>query len=146
MLASGAVSRSTILWVSFLLPVAGCGEGEPFDYVKVTGKVTYEDGSLIPAHRVEVMFISLSPPVDPRTHPRPGSAEVNVSDGTFKDVSSHEFGDGAVRGKHKVLVKSYDELNVPTSHVPPEYGSVKQTPFEVDTADSPYHFKVRKPS
>ncbi len=36
--------------------VTGCGSGSPFKYVKVSGKVTYDDGSPIPVHGMELRF------------------------------------------------------------------------------------------
>jgi hypothetical protein len=132
----------TGLLVSMLL--LGCSD-EPFDYVKVSGKVTYEDGSLIAAERIQVTFLSQSGPLDAKTHPRPGLAEVNVDDGTFEEVTSHKFGDGVVPGKHKVLVVATDMNGSPLPVIPPAYANAKQTPHEVDTADTPFHFKVRKP-
>ena len=68
-----------------MLP-AGCGSSDPFDYARVSGKVTYDDGSLIPAARITVTFLSQAPAVDAKTHPRPGMAEVNTADGTFDIV------------------------------------------------------------
>ena len=123
----------------------GCGSGEPFDYVVVTGKVTYEDDSLIPADFIRITFVSQAPPVDPKTHPRPGQAEVNVADGTFNTVTTHKYGDGAVRGRHKVLIESLDARQNRTAAVSSEYSDRERTPIEVDTADAPFHFKVRKP-
>ena len=125
--------------------LAGCGSGDPFDYVKVSGKVTYEDESLIPADRVTGTSGPPADPADERTHPRPGVAEVSGADGTFDVVSSHRYGDGVVRGKHKVLIISLDKQEVPTDAIPPEYADRNQTPLQVDTADSPYHFKLKKP-
>jgi hypothetical protein len=31
----------------FLLCLVGCGDGNPFDYVPVSGRLTYEDGTPI---------------------------------------------------------------------------------------------------
>ena len=72
-------------------------------------------------------------------------AEVNTADGTFDVVTSHEYGDGIVRGKHKVHIQAFDEQNQPSRAVPSEYSHPQKTPLEVDSADSPYHFKVKKP-
>jgi hypothetical protein len=147
----GKFGLSSMLTPAFLavmflvvMLLSGCSD-EPFDYVNVAGKVTYEDGSLIPAERIQVTFLSQSGPLDAKTHPRPGLAEVNVADGTFDVVTSHKFGDGVVPGKHKVLVVAVDMNGSPLPVIPREYASARQTPHEVDTADTPFHFKVRKP-
>ena len=55
-----------------LLLIAGCGGSkDPFSYVKVKGKVTYADGSLIPAQRIKLTFNSELPPLDAKTYPSP---------------------------------------------------------------------------
>jgi hypothetical protein len=129
--------------IAVLAALAGCGPSDPFDYVKVSGKVTYEDGSPIPGG-LEVEFVPLAEPVDPKTHPRPGFATMN-DDGTFDSVTSYKYGDGLVRGRHKVAVRSFsDDLNS-TGAVPEEYTNPQTSPLEVDTADAPFHLKVPKP-
>ncbi|HEV3415599.1 MAG TPA: hypothetical protein VG056_02250, partial [Pirellulales bacterium] len=51
--------------------LAGCGSGEPFSYVKVNGKVSYTDGTPIPA-KIKLTFIAVNPPtVDQATIARP---------------------------------------------------------------------------
>jgi hypothetical protein len=52
---------ASILWL------AGCGGSQPFSTVPVSGKVMYEDGSLIPAPQIQVMFVPQVPPVDKKT-------------------------------------------------------------------------------
>jgi hypothetical protein len=61
----------------------GCSGGNPYDLVDVSGKVTYEDGSLIPADSIMLKFDPEAAPIDEKTHPRKGFALVNVGDGTF---------------------------------------------------------------
>jgi len=134
-----------LLLIPVLAALAGCGPNDPFDYVKVSGKVTYEDGSPIPGDRLEVEFQPLAEPVDPKTHPRPGFATMN-DDGTFDSVTSgRKPGDGLVRGRHKVAVRSFGEDLNPTGAVPEEYTNPDTSPLEVDTADAPFHLKVPKP-
>jgi hypothetical protein len=127
------------------LTLLGCGSSGPYGLQKVSGKVIYEDGSVIPAARIEIKFQSLEPPKDAQTHPRPGVVEVNTADGSFQDVSTYDFGDGAIRGRHKVVIMAMDAQNVPIAAIPFQYCSVDTTPLEVDTADSPFEFKVPKP-
>jgi hypothetical protein len=56
--------RYTASAVAALL-LAGCGgTGNPFDSVPVSGKVTYEDGSVIPVQGMKVYFHCLEPPKD----------------------------------------------------------------------------------
>lgn len=125
-----------------LLMLAGCGSGDPFNYVQVSGKVTFEDGSLIPADPLVLTFYPQSAPLDEKTHPRMGTAVVDKATGTFSSATSHKAGDGLVRGKHKVTLPSSASPLV----VSAEYTDPATTPLEVDTADLPFKLQVRKPS
>jgi len=132
---------ASILWL------AGCGGSQPFSTVPVSGKVMYEDGSLIPAPQIQVMFVPQVPPVDKKTYPRPGLAYVNPKDGTFANVTSHQPGDGVVVGRAKVVIKTLDERGNPTAHVPKAYQEVSTTPLEVEVSQQNREFvlKVKKP-
>jgi len=135
-----------LLLAAGLLFSAGCGSSDPFDYVQVTGKVTYEDGTLIPAETLVLTFYPQSGPLDAKTHPRPGMAVVRKEDGTIGEVSSHKAGDGLVPGEHKVTLTALDGTPLPANIVPPEYAKPETTPLTVNTADTePFHLKVRKP-
>ena len=104
-----------------------------------------DDGSLIPAERITVAFYPQVDRIDAKTHPRPGKAEVNVADGTFNQVTSHEHGDGVVLGKQKVTIAALDSQGRVTTAIPLLYAHPKRTPLEVDSADSPYLFEIKKP-
>jgi hypothetical protein len=121
--------------------MSGCGSDSPFDYVPVQGRVTYEDGSLIPCS-FQLRFQSLAPPIG-TAHPRPAMAEVKT-DGTFDVVTSYKYGDGLVPGKHKVVI-AYATDAGGRLLVPEEYTTVLSTPLEIDTANSPLEIKVPKP-
>lgn len=127
--------------------VTGCGGSDPFDYVPVSGKVTYEDGTRIP-DRLQVTFVPQTPPIDKKTYPRHGLAEIN-DDGTFDRVTSYKPGDGIVPGRHKVLVQAFTKDDDASDAVPPEYNDIDKTPLEIDTADyspdKPFHFQIAKP-
>lgn len=131
---------STVGVVSALLlcGIVGCGPGEPFEMLPVSGKVTYEDGSPISAARVEVVFESQAGPVDQKTYPRPGRAEVKVADGTFSAATSHKYGDGLVIGKHKVRVISYDASEMPAE--------LEVTPSEIEVGpdSTEFVFQVKR--
>lgn len=143
--APPAVGRRTtpVAAAMLLLALAGCG-GEPFRYTQASGKVTYDDGSLIPAHRLEVTFLPQAEQAG-AAQPRPAVAEVDVKSGAFNEVTSHKFGDGMLPGRHKVLVKALDNRGSPTDLVPAEYRDPKKTPLEVDTKNSPFDLKVARP-
>jgi hypothetical protein len=130
----------------FTLLLGGCSNGDdPFSYAKVSGTVTYEDGSLIPANSMKVSFISETEAVGNK-FPKPGSALVDEKTGKFGCPSSHNPFDGLVRGKHKVLILAGAGGALPASLVPPEYADRNKTPLEADT-DKPdsFNLKVRKP-
>ena len=141
-----SLTRTVCILFGMLLITVGCGSSDPFSYVKVSGKVSYEDGSPIRAHRVTLTFVPQMGPVEGRFYPRSGWAEANVDDGTFHTVTSHKYGDGIVRGKHKVLVHTYDEQNQPMELVAPAFSDIISTPLLVDTVDTTeFHFVVEKP-
>lgn len=141
------------MWLCLGLPVGlilmgalGCGDGAPFDIIPVTGKVTYEDDSLIPAARVVVSFNPQVDPLDKKTYPRPGVAEVNVKDGTFSEVTTWKYGDGVIVGTQKVTVESFDEMENPTADVPQIYRSPDTTPLraEVGSGSREFPFTIKK--
>ncbi len=116
-----------------LLAGSGCGNSEPFDYVPVKGTVKYDDDSLIQADGLEVTFYSQTPPKDPKIHPRPGVATVNLADGSFSEATSHKPNDGIVPGPHKVTVQTFDKDHMPTQVLPVEYTDPTTTPLTYDT-------------
>jgi len=124
---------------------SGCGTRDPFRYVPVSGVITYEDGTLIPADEMMLLFFPQSAPLNERTHPRPGMAYVDKATGRFEKATSHKLGDGLVRGRHKVTIVNMVRAPFPPEIVPPEYADPATTPLEVDTADAPFHIKIRKP-
>jgi hypothetical protein len=131
-----------------LLFLVGCsGNNDPFSYVTVSGTVTYDDGSIIPANNMKVSFHSENPPTGNK-YPRPGWALVDEKTGKFGCPTSHTAFDGLVRGKHKVVITTAasSQVPLPANLVPPEYADPKKTPLEVDT-DNPdsFNLKVHKP-
>jgi hypothetical protein len=132
-----------LVWGSMGVLTSGCGgTGSPFDYVKVSGKLSYEDGTPIPAEGIKLVFDSQAPPVG-NAHPRPGSAMVSAG-GAFQDVTSYKYADGLVPGKHKVSILYATDADG-TLLVPADYTKASTTPLVVDTADSPFEIKVPKP-
>lgn len=127
--------------------LAGCGGGEPFEIVPVSGKVAYDDDSLIPAPRIVVVFVPQVKAADARTYPRQGQAEVNVADGTFSYATTRQPGDGVTAGRAKVLVMSYDARENLTGHVPAVYHAPETTPLEVDVGKDSreFPFKIKRP-
>ncbi len=127
--------------------LAGCsGEpSDPFSYVKVSGKVAYDDGSLVKVPDMLLIFHPLTSPIDPKTCPHSGMTLVNVATGEFLSVTTWRPGDGVVHGKHKVTLSRARHKPLPADQVPPEYFDPQKTPLEVDTDHWSGVLTVRKP-
>ena len=138
------ISHATAICIAVAC-VVGCSGGSPYDLVDVSGKVTYDDGSLIPAGSIMLKFNPEAAALDAKTHPGKGFALVNVADGTFEYATTHQHADGLVAGKHKVLVVAYAAEGKAGNFVPKEYLRPDTTPLEVDTANLPLEIKIKKP-
>jgi hypothetical protein len=125
----------------------GCGQSTPFDIVKVKGKVTYEDGSLIPAHRLVVKFHPQVEAIDAKTHPRYAQAEADPKTGEFIEATTHIWGDGVIPGQQKITVEAWKKGDSPNGNVAPVYADALNTPLETEVKQSnePFVFKVPKP-
>lgn len=141
-----------VAWGPFLAAVwgagfSGCGRG-PYDIVPVHGRVTYEDGSLIPAVRINVTFVPQAEAKDQRTFPRIGRAEVDTKTGEFKVVTTNSYGDGATAGRHKIQIQALNADGTVSPLVPPAYQDVATSlieEIEVKPGSTDFHFKVKKP-
>ena len=128
-----------------LLAVVGCGQSGAYSVVPSTGTVKYDDGSVIPAGRIELRFISQEPAQDAGTHPRQGITEVNVEDGTFDYVSTYKHGDGLIRGEHKVIARSIAPGGGYTPAIGEQYASESSTPLVVQADGKPIDLVIEKP-
>ncbi len=141
------VRRSYYLLIALtgMLLVTGCG-GDAYDLVPVSGRVTYDDGTLLPSENnyVRLTFYPQAAPLDERTHPRPATADVDLADGTFTFASTHNYADGITTGRHKVVLSTIVAQEVPRG-VPAEYNDLATTPLEVDASDAPFHLRIRRP-
>ena len=122
---------------------AGCGSGSPYDYVKASGKITYDDGTPLPANNLKLRFVAQDPPIVSGAHPRAAFAVVDA-EGKFDCVTSYKYGDGLIPGRHRVSV---EREGLPSEKIPVslEYMASSTTPIEVDTADAPFEIKVPRP-
>ena len=134
--------RSWLWWSLICCLAVGCGHSGPFEYVPVSGKITYEDGTPLPGS-LELTFIAQDAPPANGAVPRDAVANVNAQ-GVFTCVTSYKYGDGLTPGKHKVVVRlARGQTGVPI--VPKAYTSSETTPLVIDTADAPLVIKVPKP-
>ncbi|MEX2091118.1 MAG: hypothetical protein WD971_00500 [Pirellulales bacterium] len=131
------------LLVVLLSGSVGCGGGGPFDYVPISGTVTYEDGTNIPLSSMRLLFSPLDAPEVAGAHPRRAMANVSA-DGAFDCVTSYKYGDGLIPGSHKVVIEAAAALNG-RPLIPAACASEVTTPLVIDTADAPLHIKVPKP-
>lgn len=135
------------------MTAVGCGSGDPFAYVKVSGRITYEDGTPIPSDSVIVTFAPQTEAVGEDFHPRSGMAYADTN-GNFDTATSYKYGDGIVRGKHKVLVSIRSGGPTGPSSggkkrgplIPAIYTKLSTTPLEVHTDDTPFELKIEKPA
>ncbi len=111
----------------------------------VSGSVSYDDGTLIPADRIVVNFLPMAAPLDPATHPRPGAAEVDVTTGKFEFATSHKYADGVVKGKHRVFLMIGAEGKPAEALAPAEYLDASSTPVVYDTSSGVLTLTVPKP-
>jgi hypothetical protein len=133
---------------ALLTAASGCGSSVPYRTVPVSGKITYDDGSLINAPRIQLIFWSQAEPIDLKTKPRQGVAEVDPADGTFSEASTWALGDGVIIGKQKICVITYDEKGAMTNLLPEVYNEPSDTPLEVEVSKAegmaPRELKVKK--
>jgi hypothetical protein len=132
------------LWLISCLACLGCGPSSPYEYVPVSGKVAYDDGTPISPGGLRLHFSALDAPAVEGAHPRPGIAEVDGK-GEFSVVTSYKYGDGLIPGRHKVAIEQVKDKNGRLL-VPKEYTNVSSSPLEVNTDDAPFDIKVPKPA
>jgi hypothetical protein len=125
--------RFLLLFTCFVC--LGCGSSGPYHYVKIDGKLLYEDGSPIPASAIRLQFAAQNAPAIEGAHPRPAVANVDAQGG-FPCVTSYKYGDGLIPGKHKVAIQQATDQGGQLL-VPNEFTSIATTPLIVDTEDAP---------
>jgi hypothetical protein len=135
------LARFMLLWPCLLC--LGCGPRSPFDYVQVSGRITYDDGTPIPSGGIRLHFAAQDAPTVENAHPRRAIANVNDK-GEFECVTSYKYCDGLIPGRHKVAVLEATDA-AGKLLVPAAYTSISTTPLVVDTEEAPFDIKVPKP-
>ena len=128
-----------------LVAVSGCGDSKPYSCVKVSGKVTYDDDSLIPADEIRLTFLSQTPPIDPKIPPHNGTVDADGKTGQFDYVTTFVPKDGIIVGDHKVVVQCIKNGREMKELVPREYSDREKTPLKANSSQSPFVFKIPKP-
>lgn len=147
----GTPSYTRHLHYLLILPITlgiagfvGCGGDDSQNLVPVSGKVTYEDGSLIEAEQITITFFPESPGDKPLPNARGAMAIVDVKDGTFDSAMTRVSGDGMLVGSYQVVVRADDANSQLLDGFPQKYAERATTPIKVHTDDSPFHFRIAK--
>ncbi len=138
-----ALSTRVFYTVLLVAVCVGCGGSAPFEYIPVSGQLTYDDGSSIPAPGMKLQFEPLDAPVVEGFHARTATADLNA-EGEFNEATSYKYGDGLIPGKHKVAI-GYANDKAGNLLVPKSATNLGSTEIIVDTANLPLDIKVPKP-
>lgn len=123
--------------------LSGCGSSGPYDYVPVSGTITYEDGSKIPLAGARLLFFPQDAPEIGSAVPRQAMANLDA-EGGFDCATSYKYGDGLIPGKHKVVIQA-NPLVAGKLIFPKACNNESETPLVIDTADTPLAIKVPQP-
>lgn len=118
---------------------------DPFSYRRIHGRLTYDDGEVLPAKEVTLTFVPVDVAADGRRHPRTGQATLIPETGRFEFASTRRRGDGVVAGWHKVLVTGPNRLPLAVDVVSADYSSFDTTPLKVDSRGGRLELMVRRP-
>lgn len=133
-----------LIWLLLGALTCGCNQdGSPFDYTPVSGRITYEDGTPIPASGMRLGFVVQDVSPEGEAYPRPADAVVDAQ-GNFPRVTSYKYGDGLIPGKHKVTLYYATDAKGDLL-VPKEYTQPGTTPLEITTDQLPLEIKVPRP-
>jgi hypothetical protein len=122
-----AVALGCILFLT-----GGCGESAPFKIAPVSGDVKYSDGSPIKADRIVISFVPQNVPPVGKQAAAAANGEVNPADGSFASLTTHDPEDGAIIGRHKVLVRALNKSDELTAAVDARFTRLETTPLEAD--------------
>lgn len=134
------------VWVIGALGIWGSpGCREPrLPTIPVAGKVTYENGDLIPANRLELRFLTPETLVRQKNYPPFAVAVVDTRNGQFSEATTWEYGDGVIEGEHEVeLIRVGDETD-PGSFRSKQYRShrIWPNPVRVSPENREFHFTI----
>lgn len=125
----------------------GClgGSDDPFRYVRVSGKVCYEDGAPITGKSLVLTFVPVETVSSDKKFARPGLAIVDANSGEFQSATTLKPNDGIVFGRHRVVLSTSDRQPLPDDVVPAIYKNQARSPLEVDTRNQPFDIRIARP-
>jgi len=126
----------------FLLPITGCSKRGPA-MGKVTGKISYADGS-IPKGGIAVVRFEVASGSSPEVR-KAASADIEP-DGSY-ELMTMRPGDGAFYGEYDVVFTIRKSYRDDKSLVAEKYTLASSSPFRrtVDSASHVYDFEIEKP-
>ena len=114
-------------------------------YERVSGTVTYSDGTPLPVDGMIIRFHSFVRARDARTLPPVGVAVVDRESGEFSHATTRFPGDGIISGLHKVTLHTASEQPLPQSIASADYSERNRTVLRIDTKSKPLKIIVDKP-
>ena len=114
-------------------------------YERVSGTVTYSDGTPLPVDGMIIRFHSFVRARDARTLPPLGVAVVDRESGKFSQATTRFPGDGIITGLHKVTLHTASDQPLPQSVASADYSEHNRTVLRIDTKSKPLKIIVDKP-
>ena len=134
----------------------GCSEADPFPLEKITGKVTYSDGSLIKAGTIQIICKSVDVEAVGGKSPRGAKGMIDPETGEFSKFTTWKAGDGVICGRNKVAIvpmeygKGIDSMGRPAKGLlARKYFKTSTTELEIDVVsggENYFELIVEKPS
>jgi hypothetical protein len=112
---------------------------------RVSGTVTYTDGTPLPVDGMVIHFHSFVRARDAETLPPVGVAVVDRDTGAFSYATTRLPGDGIISGLHKVTVHAAGEQPLPESIASTDYSERNRTVLRVNTKNKPFKILIDKP-
>ena len=124
----------------------GCKRSAQAPMIAVSGKVTYEDGSLVPANQLELRFRTTQPELfQEKDYPATATARVDTRDGTFREMTTWQHGDGVIAGEYEVEVTRHGNEQDPGGFEAEMYRGDRVWPSKVTVAPDKTEFEIAIP-
>lgn len=136
--------RAAALLAAAAAVVPGC-EKPRLPTVPVSGRVTYEDGSPVPANSMELRLLTPQKLVDEEKYPHAATARIDIRNGAFSAATTWEHGDGVIPGEHEVEVVRFGDEKEPGEVRAKEYRGDRIYPSKVTVSadrDNVFHITI----